>query len=112
MTVLNLEAIRAAQRAKARAVAVPEWGGDVLVRPLTAGQVQGMADAFAEGDRDLATNIEAAMRLVCAGTVNEDGTPMFASPDDLRDLDVGSIVGIATEVAKVSGISGDAQTGK
>lgn len=112
MAILNLDAIRAAQRAKTKAIAVPEWGGDVLIRGLTAGQVQGMADAFAGGDRDLASNIEAAFRLVAAGAVNDDGTPLFASPDDLRDLDVGSVVALASAIAEASGITGGDNAGK
>lgn len=112
MTVLNREAILAARRSKTKPVAVPEWGGDVLVRPLTAGEVQGMADVFATGERDLAQNLEAAFRLVATATVNESGGPLFAGPEDLRDLDVGSVVKLASAIAEVSGITGGDDAGK
>lgn len=112
MTVLNREAILAARRSKTKPVAVPEWGGDVLVRPLTAGEVQGMSELFGDGDRDLATNLEAAFRLVAAATVNESGGPLFAGPEDLRDLDVGSVVKLASAIAEVSGLTGGDNAGK
>jgi len=112
VTILNREAILAARRAKTKTVAVPEWGGDVLVRPLTAGEVQGMSELFAGGDRDLATNLEAAFQLVAAATINESGGPLFAGPDDLRGLDVGSVVKLATAVAEISGITGGDNAGK
>lgn len=112
MTILNREAIFAARRSKTKAVAVPEWGGDVLIRPLTAGEVQAMADVFSDGDRDLGTNIEAALRLVASATTNESGGPLFSGPDDLRGLDVGSIVTLATAIAEMSGITGSNDAGK
>ncbi len=112
MTLLTREAIFATRRSKTKAVAVPEWGGDVLVRPLTAGEVQGMSEVFASGDRDLSQNIEAAFRLVAAATVTEDGAALFAGPDDLRGLEVGPIVRLATAVAEVSGITGGDDAGK
>lgn len=112
MTLLTRDQIVAFRRSKTRTVAVPEWGGDVLVRPLTAGEVQGMADVFGAGDRDLATNIEAAFRLVAAATINETGGPLFAGPDDLRSLEVGPIVRLATAIAETSGITGGDDAGK
>jgi len=100
------------RRTRTTTVAVPEWGGDVMVRPLTAGEVQGMADVFSAGDRDLATNIEAAFRLVAAATINESGGPLFSGPDDLRGLEVGPIIRLATAIADASGITGGTDAGK
>lgn len=112
MTILNREAILAARRAKTKAVAVPEWGGDVLVRPLTAGEVQGMSEMFSGGDADIQKNIEAAFTLVAAGAINESGGPLFAGPDDLRGLDVGPVVRLAMAIAEISGIGEGDVAGK
>ena len=110
-TFLTREQIISRQRAKTVTVAVPEWGGDVQIRPLNAGEVQGMAGFFSGGDRDLASNLEAAFHLVAAGAITADGGPLFEGADDLRGLEIGAIVKIASAIADASGMAGGNNAG-
>jgi len=113
VAVLNKAAIFAAQSKKRRTLTVEEWGGDIVIRPLTAGEVQGLADVLGGGEsRDLSENIEAALRIIAAGAVDDNGEHLFAGPDDLRDLEVGPLVAIASAIAEASGIAGNDKTGK
>ena len=57
-------------------VSVPEWDMDVLVRGLTAGEVEKFGAAINNGK---ATNMMA--RLVVAVVIHEDGSSVFTADD-------------------------------
>jgi hypothetical protein len=112
VAVLNREQIVSQRQSFSATVEVPEWGGAVCIRPLSAGDVQGMASLLAANGGDLASNLEMAFAIVTCGTMNETGGALFAGPDDLRSLEVGPIIRLASEIAEISGISGATPKGK
>lgn len=57
-------------------VAVPEWDMEVLVRGLTAGEVEEFGNAINNGK---STNMMA--RMVVAVVIHEDGSPVFTADD-------------------------------
>lgn len=84
MAVLTRDQIMAAQDLATERVAVPEWGGEVLVKALT-GRERDAFEASLTGDRvgrkvkiDL-ENIRA--RFVAACVVDERGQPLFYPSD-------------------------------
>lgn len=76
MGFLNKEAILGCNDvAQKVTVAVPEWGGEVLVRPMTGKE----RDAFEQALTDKKGNLRA---LVCSYSIcDEDGKLLFASSD-------------------------------
>jgi hypothetical protein len=110
--LLSREQIVNNRQAFSATVEVPEWGGSVQIRPLSAGDVQSMAGLLTTGGGDLASNLDMAFAIVVYGTTNETGGPLFAGPEDLRSLEVGPIIRLASAIAEVSGIGGGAAAGK
>jgi hypothetical protein len=82
---LTREQIDAAEDLPTRAVPVPEWGGDVLLRTLTGKQrddfEQGQASLPANGKLD---NIRA--RLVALCLVDGDGKQLYADHESILRL--------------------------
>lgn len=80
MTILDRNAILAAQDLAHEDVAVPEWGGTVRVRMLSGAErdafIAGMVDA--EGKADLA---DYRTRLLSFALVGEDGARLFTNAD-------------------------------
>ena len=83
LQILNKESILALQDIVTEIVEVPEWGGAVKVRGLTAAE----RDAF-EGEvvqrrgNDVKTNTRnMRARMVVMSVVNEDGSRMFSYHD-------------------------------
>lgn len=63
-------------------VPVPEWGGTVRVKTLTAGELAAFQDQFANGTRSIRVVRE---RLAAATIVDESGNRVF-SDDDVAAL--------------------------
>lgn len=86
--ILGRSDILAASDLKTRTVAVPEWGGDVIVRELTGADrdifENAMVSTGADGKKtaDL-TNMRA--KLVALSIVGEDGARLFGV-DDIVEL--------------------------
>jgi hypothetical protein len=74
MSFLRLEDISAAKLAT-EAVEVPEWGGTVLLREWSAGEVLDY-HAWAKN----LSNVDSMMGLVARSLINEDGTKVFPDP--------------------------------
>lgn len=60
-------------------VNVPEWGGDVAVRPLTAGELWKWQDAWADEKRRHSG--EAAALLVALSLCDDAGAALFTEED-------------------------------
>jgi hypothetical protein len=75
-------------------VDVPEWGVKVYVRSLTAGELREQQRLAGEGMDDLAV----AIATVVMATLEEDGTALFADPDDLLGLPFGGIITVAEAI--------------
>lgn len=81
MSLLTRDAILALQDVKDQVVKIPEWGGEVRVRAMTAGARDAFEqDAFeASRDKKPLGNIRA--RLVARCVIDEQGNPLFADAD-------------------------------
>ena len=63
---------------------IPELDGEVSIRSLSAGEAQEIADRFDDPD---GTDAEAAgQAVVYTSLVNDDGSPLLDSPDEVRQL--------------------------
>ncbi len=63
-------------------VEVKEWGGTVLIRPLTGaerGQLEGESVKMRSGDTTILPTLRARVAVWCC--VNDDGTRMFTAKD-------------------------------
>lgn len=85
---LTRDAILGAQDLATEAVAVPEWGGTVYVRALSAGESLALQEAVAE-KRGLAPVIE----FVAAVAVDENGKRLFAA-EDVEALEAKSVAAL------------------
>lgn len=87
MTILTREQILEKDDLKRELVAVPEWGGEVLVRELTGRE----RDQYESGiismkGRKVDLNLQnARAKLVAMAAINEDGTTIFR-PKDVMEL--------------------------
>jgi hypothetical protein len=84
--LLSREQILSAQDITTETVAVPEWGGEVLVRGLTGAQRDEYEESFFTGrGKDRKENFaNVRARLVALCIVGEDGKPLFS----LKDVEV------------------------
>jgi hypothetical protein len=81
MSLLNREAILAAQDVKDETIAVPEWGGDVRVRAMTADARDAFEqDAYkAASEKRQLTSLRA--RMVARCVIDEHGNLLFTEAD-------------------------------
>ena len=79
LSILNKEQILAADDLPRETVAVPEWGGDVIVQCLSFAQSEAMLSA-ANGDSEIF-----AIRLLANSLVDESGKPLFTA-ENIIDL--------------------------
>ena len=114
---LTRDAIRAADDLHREEVAVPEWGGTVLVQGMTGKQ----RDQFEQRQmtiRGRGRNRQAEMDLsnfranvVMACCVNDDGTPMFDTGDLewLTEKSAAALSRVADVAVRLSGITEEDQ---
>lgn len=83
MTVLTKAAILAADDIKTETVPVPEWGGEVLVRGMTAAQRDDYEQSLMKGKgSDREVNLRnARTKLAVRSVVDADGELLFAEQD-------------------------------
>jgi hypothetical protein len=103
MSTLNKDEILGAIAERRKAVeriSVPEWGGDVCIRRMTAADVErtGMAD----GKRD-ATMFA---KVIAACVTDEDGEPLFTEKDvkALQEADMEASARVFAEIMRVNGL--------
>lgn len=109
MAILDRDAILGASDLKRETVAVPEWGGDVIVRAMTGEERDEFESVvFGEGKRDM-RNLRA--RLVAMTLIDEKGKRLF-SEDDVQKL-AGKSSAALTRVfivaQKLNGLGADEQ---
>lgn len=68
-------AILSASDVEYKEVNVPEWGGTVRLRSLSALESQTFAENFKKGDKD------GQVRLIIMSAVDEHGDPLFTEAD-------------------------------
>lgn len=105
--ILSRKQILEAQDIQTEAVAVPEWGGDVLVRALTGAERDAMEAAMVEGkgknSKVNLSNLRA--RMVAASAVDEDGSHLF-TPGDVGVLGTKSAAALERVFSKARELSG------
>jgi hypothetical protein len=97
---LTREQILAARRdRKPHRFEVPEWGGDVFIRVLSAKDQMVLSDGVDPK--------ETPVKVLCYSLVNEDGERLFSDEDfeALADMDWPVIMRVFTESAKLNGLS-------
>src|SRR5690242_10205053 len=76
---LNREAILNASDLQTETVPVPEWGGDIIIRTLSA-SARDLADQVLKGADEEGNGVQAA-RFIAACAVDEQGQPLFTDAD-------------------------------
>lgn len=81
--MLSSDEVRTAEDLKREVVEVPEWGGAVIVRALTAQELDEFksSNLIRTGDKYEANLVNGRARLVVRALVNEDGSRMFTDAD-------------------------------
>jgi hypothetical protein len=105
---LTREQILGAQDLETRAVACPEWGGDVLVRALTGTQRDALeASVLQDGKVRNLENFRA--RLLASAIVNDQGARLFKESDVLAlgGKNAAVLDRLYAVAARLSGISQD-----
>jgi len=105
--MLTKDDIREAQDIETDTVEVPEWGGTVTVRGLSAverGKLDNFGAAARRGEADMS---DLHVQTIILGTVNEDGEPFFDDDDAewLRDKSGAAVSRISERIWDMSGIS-------
>ena len=111
MAILTKDQILQAADIQTETVAVPEWGGEVLVRGLTEEERDRYEDGLSQvrGKKVTLTLQNARARLVAMAIVGEDGKRLFSD----RDVEaLGKKSGQALErvfdvARRMAGLSGD-----
>lgn len=110
MTLLSREAILKA-KLKTKTVPVPEWGGDVKIREMTAAemQAQGMEFIGPNGQPDVRRAKDVYARLVVKCVINEAGEPIFTEADvpELSKKGGSALKLLGDEIQALSGAKGD-----
>lgn len=110
MTILNKQAILAAQDLKTEDVAVPEWGGSVRVRTLTGAERDAFESGLVEkdGQRNFA-NMRA--RLLALAIVDENGVRVFDEGDALLlgGKSASALERLFSVAQRLNGIGGEAE---
>lgn len=108
-TYLSRDDILSAQDFRTDEVEVPEWGGTVLVRELSAMEAEniGFSMADKQGNIDLSKAKGLAVRTVALGVIDEDYRKVFTRKD-VEALGKHSRIAInriATRIMQLSGMS-------
>jgi hypothetical protein len=104
MAILNKDQILAAQDLQRETIAVPEWGGEVIIQQLSAEQ----SEALVKSNNENSENF--AVALLALSLIDESGAPLFTT-DSITDLKHKSAVVIANLVKVCTKINGlDAET--
>jgi hypothetical protein len=102
MTLLTKDAILKAEDIKTKTVTIEEWGGDVMIKGMTAERHAIFEDLQRGQKKNDALAYYAASILI-----NEDGSPLFDSVEDIKALNGKSntaLIKILTAGMELNGI--------
>lgn len=104
--MLNRDSILAVQDLRTVDVDVPEWGGAIRLRMLTAAERFAVNDAASAGGQFDPAKFQTA--LIERTAVNEDGTALFQPGDAsaLAGKSSGAIAVVFAAAAKLNGLGG------
>lgn len=104
MTLLSKADILKADDIKTTTVTIEEWGGDVIIKNMTAERHAIFEDLQrSQGDHESLAYFAASI------LINEDGSPMFDSAEDIKALNGKSntaLIKILTAGMDLNGLSG------
>lgn len=102
MAILTREQILGVPRAAPVCVDVPEWGGEVYLRMMTAREMRQIVQDNADAKDDFAI-------LSVAVVDPATGQPIFtaADVDALRDMDAGPVIRLMAEIRRMNRIDGE-----
>lgn len=114
MALLNREQIQAAQDIQTDTVNVPEWGGDVRVRGMSAKQRGLITKRTTTVDKDGKINSDfnqMQLLTVLVGCVDENGNRIFSEADTdwLREKSAKALFRVFKAIAELSGMDGEAE---
>lgn len=118
MAILNRDQIQQAQDTGREEVPVPEWGGEVLVKGLSASQRLVLAGKLAEfkdvdwnnnpDPQSLLKMLEVQAEVVCCTVVDEQGQCLFSVEQDagwLKDKSNAALERVFTAALRLSGLA-------
>ena len=108
MAILSKAAILAA-RLKTETLAVPEWGGEVLVRELTAGERATFEEAAGNAVKSNSPIRDIRERLALLACVDESGASLFDESDfpALQRTSGAALARVADLAMALSGMTAD-----
>jgi hypothetical protein len=82
-------------------VEVPEWGGVITLRSLSAGEAMGFIDQFQKNPK------ESALELLIASAVDAEGDPLFRKEDleALKAKGLKAILRLQTAAMELNGLA-------
>jgi hypothetical protein len=89
----------AARKAEVETVHVPEWGGDIYLRRMTAGDME--AAGLLGGDQPA----DMPLRVLALCIADETGSPLFGV-EELRDIEQADAVLVLRLFAKCAAMNG------
>lgn len=103
MGLTREQILRSRQDRKPHRFEVPEWGGDVFIRVLSAQDQM----ALAEGSDTESDKTRMPIRVLLASLVDEEGSRLFNDEDfdELAQEDFTIILRVFSESAKLNGLS-------
>lgn len=109
MAYLTRDEILEAKDYQTAEVEVPEWGGAVLVRSLSAFHVQemGYGSAGPDGEVDIQKTKGVMLKVVAWSVINGDGERLFTEKDvkALGNKDFEPVQRVANAAMKLSGLA-------
>ena len=84
--MLDRETMLAAMRGPIAEIAVPEWGGEVGIRRLSAADLVAFRATIKEADGSDGANLDAAATLLAMALCGDDGKP-FLTADEIKQWD-------------------------
>lgn len=108
MGLISKDAILGARDANAERIAVPEWGGDVLIAVMSGAARDAFRAAIGDGQGGQTADVglfEAS--LLAATLVQEDGAPMFSADEveALRAKAAPVLDRLAAEALRINGMT-------
>jgi|WetSurMetagenome_2_1015567.scaffolds.fasta_scaffold26577_4 hypothetical protein len=103
--MLSREQILVAKETLAGTIAVPEWGGDVGVRRLSAAEVVAMRDAADEGNQ-----IDWVAGFLGSVLCDDAGAALFPGDDwrQLKTRSIETLLRLSKEAQRLNGIGAEA----
>jgi hypothetical protein len=113
MNLLTKAAILAANDLKREAINIEQWGGDVLVRELTAAERDKVVAVYTENpDETSAAKVDRAhARLLAMALIDNEGQPLFSEAEipALKGKHYAAIIKLTKAASRLAGLESAAE---